>query len=583
MTSISREFIINLKESIDISDFIGSSLKLKKQGAESVGLCPFHSEKSGSFSVSGSKGLYLCRGCQAKGDVFDFAQNYLGIPFNDAVHVVAKHFGIQVPKIISIEKDAIKEQSELYLLMERVQKLYKAELKKSALAKSYLLNRGINDISIEKYSLGYAPAGNFLQKKIKDVPLSMMEKSGLIHKSNFKDGAMADWMSERIIFPIKSQSGKILAFGGRSITESSKGNKYLNTPETIIFKKGNESYGFFEAASQIRKTETVIIAEGYFDVIIPSANGVGNIVSAMGTALTRNCLEKLYKNANSVIFCFDGDAAGKSAAVRAMEMVVPLIDEHHNANFCFLPDGQDPDDYVIENGGEAFNNALNKSIPLSEFIIKEYSLKNNLNTAEGRAKFSVDTMALISKIKSPFLRAVISDEIRKIVGRHIPLPNIENFKKLSTESTTPEIRKRGFANFQKIATTAEKETIEKKNITLAMRVLSLIIQEPETAKYFEPNWLCLVKSNPNEIQAVEAVVDAIKHNPVVETKESLLARFNGSSIGKMIATASQFQNPNNIFDAPVQLMEIVNFLSDQQIKMAAVSSMFQNKLMHHVE
>lgn len=580
MASIPNEFIQKLRDEADLVEYIRSTgLELKKSGAEFAGLCPFHADKSPSLNVNPVKNVFLCRGCGQGGDVIKYIELSEGTKFTDSIEILANFMGLQIPKPSQPESQIDREKAELVAILERARIHYQKELLNSPETIAYLRKRGVDQALSEKFGLGYAPSGNFIQKAMKDVPVSKLVKAGLIHESSITEGKMVDRMYDRLIFPIRNPSGKTIAFGGRTMKDDNKGRKYVNTNETLLFTKGNEAYGFYEGLSAIRKSSTAIVTEGYMDVVIPNGRGVENIVSAMGTALTQTSIQKLFRSVDNIVFCFDGDQAGRTAAVRAMNNVIKVIDAHHTAKFCFLPDGMDPDEYVIKYGAEKFKELVDNALPLSQYMIKEMSSRVEMDTAEGRARFTVDTMALANNIQHPILKNIIFDEIRSTIGYHIPIPGLEapTFKMPESSEYPEPVRRRGFAKLHKEA--EEENNAPPRPVSLGMRVLSMLMAMPEAAKYFEPHWLETVKSSDEEIAAVSAVINTVKIHKEPLTTEDLIAQFSGSEIESLITEATNLEERKINANVALQLTEIVNFLSDQQTKMAKVSSLVQRKMM----
>ena len=583
MAIIPKRFIDKLREDADIVRYIDASgVTLKKDGTEHSALCPFHSEKSPSFKVSETKKFFFCFGCGASGDVFDFAIQHSGLDFPEAVTEVAEFMGVAVPKVEKPLTDEDKEIEVIFEILDAARIHYVKALESSPHALEYLHNRGINDETIKQFSIGYVPKNSsFIKNSLKKHPLSLLEKAGLINKSSQNEAQLVDWTYDRIIFPIRNKAGNTIAFGGRTMDPeiAKKGYKYINTKETIVFKKGNEAYGLYEHSKNIRKLDTVVVTEGYLDVIVPSQHGVNNTVCSMGTAITKKAIENLFRISKNIIFCFDGDKAGKKAALRAMEIIIPNITVHNTARFCFLQDGMDPDDFVRQKSGAEFKEILSKSLTLSEFIIEEYSSRNNLGTAEGRARFAVDTLSVVSEITIPFLRLVVSDEIRKVIGGHIPLPVT------GTLTPAPEKKvRRGFRNYSSTdelvkPTPYVASTNNSLQATLSLRVLALLIAEPQAALYFEPHWLTLVNADENEINAVRNLIGFVKGNISGKiSSEAVFSNFQQHADENLISKVIEARNGEITHDIIGQVTEIINFLSDQQSKMTIISSMLKKQV-----
>lgn len=420
---IPEEYLRELDSATDIVGVIGEYVSLKKAGSEYVGLCPFHNEKSPSFGVNSGKGVYLCRGCGESGNAVSFLMKTQGLSFPETVLSLAKKAGMPAPSPTT--PGQWRDDSKYVRLQEvldQAAQIYRSELVESKQAMSYLQTRGVNADMIEKFGIGYAPRnGEILRQRMKNVTERELIDAGLLYKSEYYAGKMMEWMNHRVVFPIHNASGKPIAFGGRSLVPDPK-RKYINTPETLLFKKGSELFGLFQGSSEIRKNNQVIVTEGYLDVVIPSGSGVGNVVAAMGTGFGQDNLKKLFRMADSVVFCFDGDSAGQNAALRSMKIAAEVVDEKKRCKFAFLPGGLDPDEYVRNFGAEEFRDLISKSQPMSKFMVSHYVSKNDMTCAEGKASFARDAMDVIERVQAPILKALMVEDVRSIIGPNIPLP-----------------------------------------------------------------------------------------------------------------------------------------------------------------
>lgn len=428
MPMLPEDFIQRVTEATDIADVIGEYVQLKKSGGEFVGLCPFHNEKSASFSVNSDKGVFMCRGCGEAGNAIQFLMKTQGASFQDSVLSMARKAGIAAPAFTPHGQDRdAGRYTRLQEVLDEAKDLYKAGLYASTddarQALAYVRERGVTDEMIERFEIGYAPRGGGLRHKMPNATQKELVDAGLIYKSEYHNGEMMEWMNNRIVFPIFSASGKAIAFGGRSMQVSAKA-KYLNTPETLLFKKGSELFGQHQAANAIRREGFSIVTEGYLDVVVPSGVGVANTVASMGTAFSEESLKKLFRMGDTVVFCFDGDAPGRAAALRAMRTAAGVVDEKKSCKFAFLPDGMDPDDYVRKNGAEGYKELIAKADPMSRFMVKHFSATNDIAFAEGKASFGRDCMDVIERIHSLTLKALMVEEVRTVIGPNIPLPGV---------------------------------------------------------------------------------------------------------------------------------------------------------------
>lgn len=423
MARISQDYIDRLNAATDLEMVVGEYVKLKRSGGELLGLCPFHSESTPSFSVNTEKNVFLCRGCGEAGTPTMFLTKVSGMSFHEAVEKLSQAAGMPIPapEHNARESAAHAHQQALLGVISEARGHYREALKASPEAQAYLAKRGVTHAMIERFGIGFAPHNTFLSEKMPHVAPALLKEAGLIYESQFNPGEVRDQMVRRVIFPIQNTSGKTVAFGGRALARDAK-RKYLNTPETPLFKKGSELYGWFEAANAIRKSKTVIVTEGYLDVVVPSGNGIQPVVSAMGTTLSAATLVRLFGQAEHIQFCFDADTAGRRAALKMLETIAPLVDDTHKASFALLPEGFDPDDYVLKHGTEGFEKFMREAAPLSKYMINEFSQRNDMTSAEGRARFAVETMAIVNATRAPTYQALLKNEVRKVVGPDIPLP-----------------------------------------------------------------------------------------------------------------------------------------------------------------
>src|SRR5688500_9831487 len=367
---IPQEFIQSLLGRVDIVDVVDRYVKLKKAGANFSACCPFHTEKTPSFTVSPAKQFYHCFGCGAHGNAIGFLMAYAGMGYVDAVKDLAASVGMQVPESRprSPEEAAKKEREpDLYAVMEKAMEFYRGELKKSPRAIDYLKGRGLTGEVAARFRIGYAPDDwQGLKKTFDDYSSSSLVEAGLVIEG---EGKRYDRFRDRIMFPILSARGAVIGFGGRVLGEGEP--KYLNSPETPLFEKGREVYGLAQARDAIRAAGRVLVVEGYMDVVALAQYGVGYAVATLGTATTPVHVTKLLRLTDELVFSFDGDAAGRKAAWRALEVSLPLALDHKPIKFLFLPGGEDPDTYVRKHGKPAFEALVGKATVLSEFLLGE--------------------------------------------------------------------------------------------------------------------------------------------------------------------------------------------------------------------
>ena len=413
-------FIHDLLSRVDIVDIVGRHVQLKKGGANLSGLCPFHAEKSPSFTVSPSKQFYHCFGCGASGDAIRFMTEYSGMSFVDAVKDLAQQVGMTVPEddVSPAEREQAAAQKQrratLTDVLEKAAEGYRKQLKASPRAIDYLKGRGLSGAIAAQFGLGYAPDGwRNLASVFPSYDDPLLEESGLvIAKDDEGDGGEAkryDRFRDRIMFPIRSVQGDVIGFGARVLDRGEP--KYLNSPETPVFSKGRELYGLFEGRAAMRQRGHALVVEGYMDVVALAQSGIGNAVATLGTACTPDHLQKLFRFTDSVVFSFDGDKAGRRAAGRALEASLPHASDTRTIRFLFLPAEHDPDSYVREHGAAAFEAFVAEAVPLSRQLIEAASVDCDLATAEGRAHMLANARPLWNALPEGALKRQLLVEL----------------------------------------------------------------------------------------------------------------------------------------------------------------------------
>jgi len=414
---IPPDFLRDLLSRVDIVDVVGRHVQLKKGGANLSGLCPFHAEKSPSFTVSPSKQFYHCFGCGANGDAIRFLTEYSGLTFLDAVKELAQQVGLKVPEedISPVEREHAAAQKQrratLTDVLAKAAEAYRKHLKASPRAIEYLKRRGLSGEVAALFGLGYAPDGwRSLASVFPDYGDPMLEEGGLVivkdadgeAPSDDAERKRYDRFRDRIMFPIRSVQGDVIGFGGRVLDRGEP--KYLNSPETPVFSKGRELYGLFEGRTAVRQRGYALVVEGYMDVVALAQSGFGNAVATLGTACTPDHLQKVFRFTDSVVFSFDGDAAGRRAARRALETSLPFASDTRTIRFVFLPPEHDPDSYVREKGAPAFETCIAQAVPLSRQLIESAAEGCDLATAEGRARMLANAKPLWSALPEGALR-----------------------------------------------------------------------------------------------------------------------------------------------------------------------------------
>ena len=416
---IPQSFIQDLLARVDIVDVVGRYVQLKKGGQNYLGLCPFHAEKSPSFTVSPSKQFFHCFGCGAHGSAIGFVMEHRGQGYVDAIRDLAQLAGMQVPETERAADSHTKTRAITDVLL-RAAEFYRGQLKDSSAAIEYLKRRGVSGQTAARFALGYAPdAWQPLRAAFDNYDDPQMVEAGLVIAD---EGKRYDRFRGRVMFPIRSARGQVIGFGARVIDAGEP--KYLNSPETPVFRKGQELYGLHEARDAIRKSGRAIVAEGYMDVIRLAQAGFVESVAALGTAVTSAHVSALFKAADHVIFAFDGDAAGRKAARRALEAALPVIADTKRASFVSLPEGQDPDSVIGNGGAAAFDSALSEALPLSEFFIRTLTgTAQRPASAEDRAALLGAAKPLLLSMPPGAMRLQLLRELAEVA--RTPLDAVE--------------------------------------------------------------------------------------------------------------------------------------------------------------
>jgi len=417
---IPSNFIDDLIARSDIVEIVDSRVKLKKAGRNYQACCPFHNEKTPSFSVSQEKQFYYCFGCGAKGNAISFIMEYERLDFVEAVEDLAKQYGLEVPRekggtpLKSQEQRNEREQD--YELMGKVARYFEYQLKHHKNAPQiidYLKNRGLSGKVVKHWGIGYAPQewDALLSKFGNDAPA--VERLLALKVVNQNDNKRRyDFFRHRVMFPIHDKRGRVVAFGGRIIDD--EGPKYLNSPETRIFHKSYELYGLYQSRQANRKLERLMVVEGYMDVVALSQFGIDYSVAALGTATTPDHIQTLFKSTSEVVCCYDGDRAGREAAWRALENALPFLQDGKIMKFLFLPDGEDPDSMVRKIGKEAFETLISEAKPLSGFFFDALIKKHSIASIEGMAALKAEAMPLIKQILGENQRTMMMAQLKKV-------------------------------------------------------------------------------------------------------------------------------------------------------------------------
>ena len=510
---IPQSFIQELLNRLEIIDVVERYVPLKKAGANYVACCPFHNEKTPSFSVSPSKQFYHCFGCGAHGSAISFVMEHQGLNFPEAVEELAKSIGLPVPQeTTQREQDARAAQvAGLPETMQQALRYYREQLKLSDPAIRYFKGRGVSGDIAAKFGLGYAPEGwQNLGAVFPDYATSSaLVETGLIVEND--EGRRYDRFRDRVMFPILNARGNVVGFGGRVLGEGEP--KYLNSPETVLFQKGQELYGLFQARNAIRNTGRVLVVEGYMDVVALVQHGVEYAVATLGTATTPVHVQKLLRAADEIIFCFDGDKAGRRAAWRAVENSLGALTDTARLLFLFLPEGEDPDSYVRQVGKEGFETSYSNALTLSQFLFKEITRDINLTTDEGRAKLVQTAKPLIEKIAAPTLQMMLRKRLAELTG-------------LSAAELTSLLPQASAAPLRAPKVKARRAP------SLSRQLLRMVLLRPDLAREtaMEP----LDEQNA-EAQALRDVLHLIQQQSQLNTHAAILEALRGAPVETLLA------------------------------------------------
>ncbi len=490
MALFDRNFVDDLIQRADIADIIGERVPLKKQGKTLKCCCPFHDEKTPSFNVDPTKGFYHCFGCGVGGDVIRFIMEYDRMDFADAVTYLANRFGIEIPAKTTAYIP--KQNPDVLSVMDMATHYFQQLLPLKKEARSYVEQRQLSDKIIQQFAIGYAPKGwdniikHIQQTDNTNNAIEWLEKGGLIVSKDDNRGYY-DRFRNRLIFPIRNVKGKVIGFGGRVIDESDK-PKYLNSPETELFHKNRELYGLYEAIIQRQSLDTIIVVEGYMDVVALAQYGINNVVATLGTAIGKSHLQKLFKYCNQVVFCFDGDEAGRKAADKAMEVCLPEMIDGREACFLLLEDGEDPDSVVRSKGVEFFHKQVTDAKVLSNYLIDYAKQNSNLETIEGKATFARAAMALINQLPKALIQTLLLNQVASITG-------LSENKVKTLIQKTPQARKIPNAGTKPVKTSHQTHFNELEPPPLEDEFLFNDLDEPDSHFEQPVNYNLLITTN----------------------------------------------------------------------------------------
>ena len=542
---IPESFIQELLYRVDIVDLIDGYVPLRKAGANYAACCPFHNEKTPSFTVSPSKQFYHCFGCGAHGTAIGFLMEYAGLGFIDAVRELSGKAGLQMPEDDDRRPADAPKMHALAEVMERASRYYYEQLKRSPKAIDYLKNRGVSGEVARTFGIGYAPDGwQNLGAAFDDYAAAELQSAGLVIRN--EQGRLYDRFRDRIMFPILNQKGEVIAFGGRVLGQGEP--KYLNSPETPLFEKGREVFGLPQARLALREKNAAIVVEGYMDVVALAQHGVGNAVATLGTATTATHVQKLLRQVDRIVYCFDGDAAGRKAAWRALENSLEALPEQKSIGFVFLPESDDPDSFVRSHGKEAFERMLAQATPLSEFLLRELATRCDMTSAEGRARLVADAKPLLGRLQTPLLR-------------------LQLVKRLADASGFSQQEVERLCELRPIARPAPAKA-PRQAPSLLRPLLRLLLQEPELARKLPLDML------PDNQAEARAIADLCKTILACEGPSpgcaTLIERMRGSEGESLLsdAAAELMQHPFAEDDIASEFAGAVDRLAEARDKRA---------------
>ncbi len=520
---IPQSFIDDLVSRADIVDIVNARVTLRKAGREFSACCPFHNEKTPSFTVSREKQFYHCFGCGAHGTAISFLMEYNHMTFVDAIEELASNLGLEVPYENTHDPKKA-SNDDLYALLKQANNDYQEQLRNHSSAKKaieYLKVRGLSGKTAKEFSIGYAPPGwDHLRQRLGqgDHKQKQLTLSGMLIEN--EDGKRYDRFRDRIMFPIRDRRGRTIGFGGRALGDDKP--KYLNSPETPLFHKGKELYGLFEAQQALRKITRLLVVEGYMDVASLAEHDIRYAVATLGTATTREHLSLLFRTTDTIIFCFDGDRAGREAAWKALQVALPTIHEGKQINFMFLPDGEDPDSLVQKEGREPFEARINQAQPLSEFIFDRLSQDVDTSTIDGRARLTELTRTLLSQLPGGVFKHMLTERLAKIV---------EVDSERLTTFITPHERPQRPKHHRK----------NKSQLSPVSFIIALLLQRPDLSILAHDAELDLDTEVPGLPLLIE-LLELLRKNPTLQTG-ALLEHWRDQEESRHLLKLARWQFP----------------------------------------
>ena len=591
---IPQGFIDDLLGRTDVLEVVGSRIKLKKTGKNYSALCPFHNEKSPSFSVSPDKQFYYCFGCGAGGNAIGFLMDFERMDFPQAVEELARQAGVDVPREERGGRSGQRtprQDSPLYPVLEHAAAYYRQQLRQHTQRKravDYLQQRGLSGQIAKLYELGFAPPGwNNLMGHLatNTTEEKVLIEAGLVVE-NPDSGKRYDRFRDRIVFPIRDSRGRVIGFGGRVLGDDKP--KYLNSPETPVFHKGRELYGLYEARRQNRQLDDILVVEGYMDVIVLAQHGITNAVATLGTATSEEHLKRLFRIVNSVVFCFDGDNAGRQAAWRALQAALPTLEDGRHVRFMFLPEGQDPDSLIRQEGHDAFRaRMLQQAQPLTEYLFRHLAEEAPPNSLEGKAHLATLALPLIEQVPGSLLRRLLRQALQERTGMDLdslPAPAPEPAAPPADDygynygdnHSDPGGYERHYDDAPEWATppdnTRSSYTQRPKPRQQPVRAVESPLMSATRTLLHHPHLAGLAQQaselandGDEEAQLLIALIGALQKNPQLSTIE-LLARWHGTALGDQLNQLAEKEWLLNIPNANLeqQFFDTINTLTARQ-------------------
>lgn len=568
---IPSDFIDELLAKVDIVDIIDEQVPLKKGGANYMACCPFHKEKTPSFSVSPTKQFYHCFSCGAHGSAIGFVMEHQGLSFPEAVQFLADRVGMVVPKVRGqndnpeVRAERKKKQQTLEETTAAAADFYAQQLKFNPTAKAYLDKRGLSAEVIAHYGLGYAPDGwQPLAQVFQPYPNTALVDTGMVIDN---EGRHYDRFRHRIMFPIRNPRGQVIGFGGRVLDDSKP--KYLNSPDTPLFDKGKNLYGLYEGRAAVKEAGRILVVEGYMDVVALAQFGVGYGVAALGTATTAEHVKILMRQADSIYFCFDGDNAGRKAAWRALENALPQLKDDKSLHFLFLPEEHDPDSYIRAYGKAQFEDALlNQSKPLSEYFWEHLSDGINLNTQEGKAELVKTSSPLLAQITAPALAYLLKQRLSELVG--IDPDNLARL--LGQEAPKRHVKQKSY----KLPPISVKQPVM---LTLVQRQIRSLLINPDWAAYIDlPDYLVL----DGDFACLANLAESIKSHAAVPETAQVLEYMRGSpyeeTINRIFHSTHQSEEMNSSSEEDCENFQIGMKKLLNELKYSQIEALKQKSL-----